>query len=72
MKGKESFSFESFTKSLIKKPKPLHFRTIWTSDVHLGISGCQAKRLLSDFVGEDHPSLLTQRTSARSPKNLSQ
>ncbi len=28
------------------KPTPLHFRTIWISDVHLGTSGCQAKRLL--------------------------
>jgi UDP-2,3-diacylglucosamine pyrophosphatase LpxH len=30
----------------MKKPKPLRFRTIWISDVHLGTSGCQAKRLL--------------------------
>lgn len=29
-----------------KKSKPLHFRTIWISDIHLGTSGCQAKRLL--------------------------
>jgi len=25
--------------------KPIHFRTIWISDVHLGTSGCQAQRL---------------------------
>ncbi len=30
----------------LHKPAPLHFRTIWISDVHLGTSGCQAKRLL--------------------------
>ncbi len=30
----------------LHKPEPLHFRTIWISDVHLGTSGCQAKRLL--------------------------
>ena len=29
-----------------KKHKPLHFRTIWISDIHLGTTGCQAKRLL--------------------------
>jgi UDP-2,3-diacylglucosamine pyrophosphatase LpxH len=29
-----------------KKSKPIHFRTIWISDIHLGTSGCQAKRLL--------------------------
>ena len=33
-------------KETYKKNKPLHFRTIWISDVHLGTSGCQAKRLL--------------------------
>jgi UDP-2,3-diacylglucosamine pyrophosphatase LpxH len=33
-------------KSPVKKPKPLRFRTIWISDVHLGTSGCQAGRLL--------------------------
>ena len=46
MNARESFSFDQFSKSLIKKPKPLRFRTIWISDVHLGTSGCQAKRLL--------------------------
>ncbi len=30
----------------LHKPTPLHFRPIWISDVHLGTSGCQAKRLL--------------------------
>ena len=29
-----------------KKAKPIHFRTIWISDIQLGTSGCQAKRLL--------------------------
>jgi len=33
-------------KDSLKKPKPLRFRTIWISDVHLGTSGCQAARLL--------------------------
>jgi UDP-2,3-diacylglucosamine pyrophosphatase LpxH len=33
----------------MEKSKPLRFRTIWISDVHLGTSGCQAKRLL-DFL----------------------
>ena len=28
------------------KRDPLHFRTIWISDVHLGTPGCQAQRLL--------------------------
>ena len=28
------------------KRDPLHFRTIWISDVHLGTTGCQAQRLL--------------------------
>jgi UDP-2,3-diacylglucosamine pyrophosphatase LpxH len=28
------------------KPVPLRFRTIFISDIHLGTSGCQAKRLL--------------------------
>ncbi len=46
MNSRESFSFEKLSKSLIKKPRPLRFRTIWISDVHLGTSGCQAKRLL--------------------------
>jgi UDP-2,3-diacylglucosamine pyrophosphatase LpxH len=30
----------------LHKPVPLRFRTIFISDVHLGTSGCQAKRLL--------------------------
>lgn len=41
---------KSGKKGLLKhplhKPVPLRFRTIWISDVHLGTSGCQAKRLL--------------------------
>jgi UDP-2,3-diacylglucosamine pyrophosphatase LpxH len=32
--------------SLGMKRDPLHFRTIWISDVHLGTPGCQAQRLL--------------------------
>ncbi len=46
MNAREAFSFDKIAKSLIKKPRPLRFRTIWISDVHLGTSGCQAKRLL--------------------------
>lgn len=37
---------ETWSKSPMKKPKPMRFRTIWISDIHLGTSGCQAKRLL--------------------------
>jgi len=38
-------------RKLLKTPKPpkkdvKHFRTIWISDLHLGTTGCQAKRLL--------------------------
>ena len=32
--------------TLEMKRDPLHFRTIWISDVHLGTTGCQAQRLL--------------------------
>lgn len=47
MNAKEFFmKNNAWPKSPVKKPKPLHFRTIWISDVHLGTSGCQAKRLL--------------------------
>ena len=46
MSGRDSFNFDKVTKSFAKKSKALHFRTIWISDVHLGTSGCQAKRLL--------------------------
>ena len=46
MNAPDNHHFDKISKSLLKKPKPLHFRTIWISDVHLGTSGCQAKRLL--------------------------
>ena len=47
MNARERFmNAEQGPKSPMKKPKPLRFRTIWISDVHLGTSGCQAKRLL--------------------------
>lgn len=46
MNAPDNLRFDKISQSLIKKPKPLHFRTIWISDVHLGTSGCQAKRLL--------------------------
>ncbi len=37
---------KSLLKHPLHKPVPLRFRTIFISDVHLGTSGCQAKRLL--------------------------
>ena len=40
------FEGNSIGKPAHKKHQPLRFRTIWISDVHLGTSGCQAKRLL--------------------------
>ena len=46
MNAPDNLRFDKISQSLVKKPKPLHFRTIWISDVHLGTSGCQAKRLL--------------------------
>ncbi len=50
MNAREPFMDTKKKKSLFKhpghKPVPLHFRTIFISDVHLGTSGCQAKRLL--------------------------
>jgi UDP-2,3-diacylglucosamine pyrophosphatase LpxH len=46
MNAPDNRHFDNISKSLLKKPKPLRFRTIWISDVHLGTSGCQAKRLL--------------------------
>ena len=50
MNARDSFTDMKNKKSLLKhphhKPVPLHFRTIFISDVHLGTSGCQAKRLL--------------------------
>ena len=47
MNARDPFSGEKRTKKeKEKKAKPIHFRTIWISDIHLGTSGCQAKRLL--------------------------
>ena len=46
MNAPDNRHFDNISKSLLKKPKPLRFRTIWISDIHLGTSGCQAKRLL--------------------------
>jgi len=40
------FNKSSFEKTTLTKQLPLHFRTIWISDIHLGTRGCQAKRLL--------------------------
>lgn len=40
------FGKSAFKKTGSKKQQSLHFRTIWISDIHLGTSGCQAKRLL--------------------------
>ena len=50
MNQREAFSELKQKKKLLKhplhKPVPLRFRTIFISDIHLGTSGCQAKRLL--------------------------
>lgn len=50
MNQREAFSDIKQKKKLLKhplyKPVPLQFRTIFISDIHLGTSGCQAKRLL--------------------------
>lgn len=50
MNARESSADFKHGKNLLKhplhKPVPLRFRTIFISDVHLGTSGCQAKRLL--------------------------
>jgi UDP-2,3-diacylglucosamine pyrophosphatase LpxH len=47
MNARDPFSGGKRTKKeREKKAKPIHFRTIWISDIHLGTSGCQAKRLL--------------------------
>mgnify|MGYP000066528234 FL=1 len=50
MNARDTFMDIKNKKNLLKhpnhKPVPLHFRTIFISDVHLGTSGCQAKRLL--------------------------
>lgn len=40
------FSKSAFEQTVPKRHHALHFRTIWISDIHLGTSGCQAKRLL--------------------------
>jgi UDP-2,3-diacylglucosamine pyrophosphatase LpxH len=50
MNQREAFSDIKSKKKLMKHPLhksiPLRFRTIFISDIHLGTSGCQAKRLL--------------------------
>ncbi len=47
MNAREPFKqSKKLLKQAMGKSKPLHFRTIWISDIHLGTSGCQAKRLL--------------------------
>ena len=50
MNQRDAFTELKQKKKLVKhplhKPIPLHFRTIFISDIHLGTSGCQAKRLL--------------------------
>lgn len=50
MNQRDAFTELKQKKKLIKHPLhkliPLHFRTIFISDIHLGTSGCQAKRLL--------------------------
>lgn len=50
MNQRDAFTELKQKKKLIKhplhKPIPLQFRTIFISDIHLGTSGCQAKRLL--------------------------
>jgi UDP-2,3-diacylglucosamine pyrophosphatase LpxH len=46
MKPRDQFLDNTADTSLGMKRDPLHFRTIWISDVHLGTTGCQAQRLL--------------------------
>lgn len=49
MNARESFmkpNKRNLLKHPLHKPVPLRYRTIFISDVHLGTSGCQAKRLL--------------------------
>ena len=47
MKSRDQFlDANGIDAALGTKRDPLHFRTIWISDVHLGTPGCQAQRLL--------------------------
>jgi UDP-2,3-diacylglucosamine pyrophosphatase LpxH len=48
MKPRDQFLDAAFLGSKVGtgKKKPIKFRTIWISDVHLGTTGCQAARLL--------------------------
>ena len=46
---------------------PLHFRTLWISDLHLGTPGCQARALL-DFLKSEPQSSGTVRRKPRLPK----
>jgi UDP-2,3-diacylglucosamine pyrophosphatase LpxH len=39
------------------KRKPMKFRTIWISDIHLGTTGCQAARLLEFLQGTESETL---------------
>lgn len=47
MKPREPFLMPDFDRHQgAKSRKPIGFRTIWLSDIHLGTTGCQAERLL--------------------------
>jgi UDP-2,3-diacylglucosamine pyrophosphatase LpxH len=46
MKPGDQFLTSGFHAHEGKKRDPVHFRAIWISDIHLGTTGCQAKRLL--------------------------
>lgn len=58
MKPVDQF-LEATTSKVVKTPKKevRRFRTIWISDLHLGTSGCQAKRLLEFLKATDSETL---------------
>jgi len=58
MKPADQF-LEATTSKVVKTPKKevRRFRTIWISDLHLGTSGCQAKRLLEFLKATDSETL---------------
>ena len=58
MKPADQF-LEATTAKVVKTPKKevRRFRTIWISDLHLGTSGCQAKRLLEFLKATDSETL---------------
>ncbi len=58
MKPADQF-LEATTSKVVKTPKKevRRFRTIWISDLHLGTSGCQAKRLLEFLKATDSNSM---------------